>query len=202
MLVGDGVTGLGAVGVVVGTVVAVRGVPVVVGGDAVHQDGLHPGSAAAVEPGEAPETQETQGTGPLADESPSQEDAASEQETQVLRPEDQNSAGSAADEPGDDGPDRVVWSTETDSAAEPVEEPAAQGPVDGEPVAAGPEPSTTGTADDTAVGEPGASEEVEREEPTLAEESSSHEFFDRESSDKGSGDSRISRASRFLRRRE
>jgi hypothetical protein len=42
---------------------------------------------------------------------------------------------------------------------------------------------------------------VEREEPTLAEESSSHEFFDRENREEEQ-DSRISRASRFLRRRD
>jgi cell division initiation protein len=53
--------------------------------------------------------------------------------------------------------------------------------------------------------EPGADEEVEREEPTLAEESRSQDFFDREqSSTEGEdrGNSRIFRASRFLRRRE
>jgi len=41
---------------------------------------------------------------------------------------------------------------------------------------------------------------VGRDEPTLAEESSSQEFFDREESEQR--DSRIFRASRFLRRRE
>ena len=48
--------------------------------------------------------------------------------------------------------------------------------------------------------------EVEREETTLAEESSSQSFFDREEGEEtpqeGGGDSRIFRASRFLRRRE
>ena len=51
-----------------------------------------------------------------------------------------------------------------------------------------------------------AEEDVEREEPALAEESSSQSFFDREegeaSSEEGGQDSRIFRASRFLRRRE
>src|SRR3712207_4527366 len=51
-----------------------------------------------------------------------------------------------------------------------------------------------------------AAEEVDREEPTLAEERSSESFFDRErggtSSQEGEQDSRIFRASRFLRRRE
>jgi cell division initiation protein len=53
--------------------------------------------------------------------------------------------------------------------------------------------------------EPGADEEVDREEPTLAEESRSHDFFDREGSStvgEDRGNSRIFRASRFLRRRE
>ncbi len=56
-----------------------------------------------------------------------------------------------------------------------------------------------------AVEQPAAAEEVEREEPSLAEESRSQEFFDREqeaSPEQGRRDSRIFRASRFLRRRE
>ncbi len=50
------------------------------------------------------------------------------------------------------------------------------------------------------VSEPEAADEVEQEEPSLAEESSSQEFFDREQGERS--DSRIFRASRFLRRRE
>jgi cell division initiation protein len=51
-----------------------------------------------------------------------------------------------------------------------------------------------------------AAEEVEREEPALAEESTSQGFFDQKegggtSSEEGARDSRIFRASRFLRRR-
>jgi cell division initiation protein len=62
--------------------------------------------------------------------------------------------------------------------------------------------------EETAVAEPAPveepAEEVEREEPSLAEESSSESFFDREerSPEEGGQDSRIFRASRFLRRRE
>jgi cell division initiation protein len=56
-----------------------------------------------------------------------------------------------------------------------------------------------------AVDEP-AAEEVDSEEPTLAEESGSESFFDREggggTSQEGESESRIFRASRFLRRRE
>jgi hypothetical protein len=57
-----------------------------------------------------------------------------------------------------------------------------------------------------AAEEPTAAEDVEGEKPALAEESNSQRFFDREegrtSSEEGGEDSRIFRASRFLRRRE
>ena len=59
--------------------------------------------------------------------------------------------------------------------------------------------------EETRFPEPGADEEVDREEPTLAEESRSQDFFDREGSStvgEDRGNSRIFRASRFLRRRE
>jgi hypothetical protein len=67
------------------------------------------------------------------------------------------------------------------------------------------EPSTAQDETDQteAVQEPPGAEaasEVEREEPSLAEESSSQQFFDREEGEQS--DSRILRASRFLRRRE
>ena len=63
------------------------------------------------------------------------------------------------------------------------------------------EPSTAqGVSDqESAVSEPEAASEVEREEPSLAEERSSEQFFDKEGEH---SDSRIFRASRFLRRRE
>ena len=66
------------------------------------------------------------------------------------------------------------------------------------------EPSTASgsTSGEPVDGAPGAADEVEHEEePTLAEESRSHEFFDRETREEEK-DSRISRASRFLRRRD
>ena len=66
------------------------------------------------------------------------------------------------------------------------------------------EPSTvrdeTWQVDEPPVSEPEAAGEVEREEPALAEETSSQEFFDRDEEEQA--DSRIFRASRFLRRRE
>jgi hypothetical protein len=103
------------------------------------------------------------------------EPAADEQPTAVIRPE---------------------WS-------EPIaDEPHAQDPEVVEPEV---EPSTAQDGTDQTGQEPPASEpeaasEVEREEPSLAEESSSGQFFDREEGEPS--DSRVSRASRFLRRRE
>jgi cell division initiation protein len=109
--------------------------------------------------------------------------------TEVIRPED-----AQTEEPLGEGP----------LAEEPpVEEPQAEseGPEGAEPEA---EPSTAQgeTGQEPADSEPEAAGEVEREEPSLAEESSSHEFFDRGETTQDRGDSRIFRASRFLRRRE
>ena len=82
-------------------------------------------------------------------------------------------------------------------------EPLAEDPEVVEPEV---EPSTAQDASDQAeavqespVSGPEAASEVEREEPSLAEESSSEQFFDKEGEH---SDSRIFRASRFLRRRE
>jgi cell division initiation protein len=104
--------------------------------------------------------------------------------------------------------------TETTQRIEPEQTP----PQTTEPVVEEREPpaaiSEPAAEPDTEVGsvteEPAPAEEpakdVEREEPSLAEESSSHGFFDREeggaSSEESGRDSRIFRASRFLRRRE
>ncbi len=178
------------------------------------QDAEDPGATQRIEPATAAAVgpEEGGGTGPLA-EGPSthepspQEAPVGEQETQVLRPESQDA----------DESEPVVWSTETSAADEPVaQEPAAQEPAateepaTDEPVAEGPvaeemDPSTTrAEAPSDAAAEPGAEEEVgvDREETSLAEESQSHEFFDKDSTRQERGDSRISRASRFLRRRE
>jgi cell division initiation protein len=86
--------------------------------------------------------------------------------------------------------------------AEGSEPPETEDPEVAEPEV---EPSTAqGDTDHTeATQEPPVTEaasEVEREEPSLAEESSSQQFFDREEGEQS--DSRMSRASRFLRRRE
>ncbi|MDQ2672767.1 MAG: hypothetical protein M3Y38_08095, partial [Actinomycetota bacterium] len=84
-----------------------------------------------------------------------------------------------------------------------TDEPEAEDPEVVEPEV---EPSTAQDASDQAevvqespVSEPEAASEVEREELSLAEERSSEQFFDKEGEH---SDSRIFRASRFLRRRE
>jgi cell division initiation protein len=103
--------------------------------------------------------------------------------------------------PADEQPTEIIRVEETGPlTAEPAtEEPPAEDPEVAEPEV---EPSTAQDAyiQEPPVSEPDAVDEVEREEPSLAEESSSQEFFDREQS--GQSDSRIFRASRFLRRRE
>jgi cell division initiation protein len=110
------------------------------------------------------------------EQSEAQEEAplVEEQPTEVLRTED---LGPLADEPEE----------------LPAEEPEV-------------EPSTaqdeTQRFEEPPVSEPEAADEVEvqQEETSLAEESSSQEFFDREQAEQG--DSRAFRASRFLRPRE
>ncbi len=77
------------------------------------------------------------------------------------------------------------------------EEARAEGPLAEEPPA-----EESSEAGEPEVSEPEAAGEVEREEPSLAEGSNSDEFFDREEPSRDRGDSRIFRASRFLRRRE
>jgi cell division initiation protein len=109
----------------------------------------------------------------VPEQSEAQEEAplAEEQPTEVLRAEDM---GPLADEPD--------------------EAPAEEQEV---------EPSTardeTHRFEEPPVSEPADEVGVEQEETSLARESSSQEFFDREEEQ---GDSPVSRASRFLRRRE
>lgn len=169
-----------------------------------------PGATQRIEPATAAavETEEGGGTGPLAEGSPPQEPSAQEtpvgeQETQVLRPEEPAPADPATDEGDANGSDQVVWSTES-AADEPVaREPATAESATGDPAAEGPVTEEAPSEADHSS-EPGAGEEggVDREGSSLAEESRSHEFFDDDSTRQQGGDSRISRASRFLRRRE
>ena len=132
-------------------------------------------AATEAEPEGASGDESLQGTVPLADEPPQ-----GAQETQVLSP-----GGSMTFGPETDGP-QTAPAAEDAPAAEPVaEEPVAEEPAAEEAVATEPEsePSTAsgGTTGEPAASGPGASDEVEREEEK---------------------ESRISRASRFLRRRD
>jgi cell division initiation protein len=90
----------------------------------------------------------------------------------------------------------VEPSTASHESAAGQEEPAVEEPgATEEPV----------PPEEPAAVEEAAAQDVEREEPSLAEESGSQRFFDREEGGTSSSeekDNRISRASRFLRRRE
>ena len=136
-----------------------------------------PGATQSLEPEIREEEFAAAEVSPEHPETTGDEPPAEEQPTQVLRT---------------DGP----LGAEPETEESPAEEPPA-----GEPEVAEPEVEPS-TAQGETVQQPPESEaadEVEREEPALAEESSSQEFFD---SEEERGDSRIFRASRFLRRRE
>jgi cell division initiation protein len=151
----------------------------------------------------------TEPTGGLVDETASAEDDAA---TQTIGPQ--------VAEPTPEEIDSEIAELEaTEPEMEPStsEEPPAQTdtqnlgpapeireePAQTEQPAQADEPAPTNEAAPAA--DP-AADEVDREEPTLAEERSSESFFDRGegggSSQEGEQDSRIFRASRFLRRRE
>ena len=109
--------------------------------------------------------------------------AADEQPTEVIRME-----GS--------GP----LAAESETAERPAEDPEVAEP-EVEPSTAQDESESSETVQsEPPVSEPEAADEGDREEPSLAQESSSQEFFDSEQDERS--DSRIFRASRFLRRRE
>ncbi len=120
---------------------------------------------------------------PTDGESDVQEDvpAAGEQPTEVIRTE---GSGPLAAEP-------VETPAEDPEVEEPEVEPSTEQEETESPEAVPSEPPVSG---------PDAADEVEREEPSLAQESTSQEFFDNEQDE--SSDSRIFKASRFLRRRE
>ena len=103
-----------------------------------------------------------------------EEPLAEEQQTEVLRTE---------------GTGPLAGETEEAPAEEPEVESSTAG-------------DETQQFEEPPVSEPEAAEEVqvEQEETSLAQESSSQEFFDREQAEQG--DNRAFRASRFLRRRE
>jgi cell division initiation protein len=109
--------------------------------------------------------------------------AADEQPTEVIRTE---GSGPLAAEP-----ETIEPPAEDPEVTEPEVEPSmAQDESD----------SSEAVQHEPPVAEPEAADEVEREEPSLAQESSSQEFFESERGERS--DSRIFRASRFLRRRE
>ncbi len=118
-----------------------------------------------------PEQSEAQAEAPAADEQP----------TEVLRAEDM---GPLAGEPeAEEAPPGEPEVAEPEAEPSTAQDENLQGEV--------PEAAATGSE---------AADEIEREEPALAQESSSQEFFDKEEGEQR--DSRIFRASRFLRRRE
>jgi cell division initiation protein len=98
------------------------------------------------------------------------EPAMDEQPTEVIRPE--------GSEPETEDPEVAEPEVEPSTAQDEMDQPVQEPPVS----------------------VPEAASEVEREEPSLAEESSSQQFFDRQEGERA--DSRTYRASRFLRRRE
>jgi cell division initiation protein len=124
-------------------------------------------------------------------------------EEPVPRDAEDTLSGLEAVEPGEVEPE-VQEAPAADEQPTEVIRAEPTGPLAAEPEVVEPEVEPS-TAQDEAVQEPPASrpetaDEVEREEPSLAQESSSQEFFDRDRGDQS--DSRIFRASRFLRRRE
>jgi cell division initiation protein len=131
--------------------------------------------------------------------------------------------GESAEQPAPSEPELAREEVETGVEAEDVAHPAEEDAAatqriepEGVPAETPPEAEPVGSQEPDSEAEPAveepqpaeepAAEEVEREEPTLAEESTSQGFFDGEEGggtapDEGTGDSRIFRASRFLRRR-
>ena len=122
---------------------------------------------------------------PVEEEPEAPEDvrAADEQPTEVIRTE--------GSEPFATAPEAAEPPAEDPEVAEPEVEPSTVQDESDSPGAVQSEPPES---------ESEAADDVEQEEPSLAQESSSQEFFDREQGDPS--DSRIFRASRFLRRRE
>jgi cell division initiation protein len=120
---------------------------------------------------------------PVDEEPDVQEDvpAAGEQPTELIRTE---GSGPLAAEPAE-------TPAEDPEVAEPEVEPSTEQEETQSPEAVPSEPPVSG---------PEAADEVEREEPSLSQESTSQEFFENEQGE--SSDSRIFKASRFLRRRE
>ena len=147
-----------------------------------------------------------------------QEEARSAEEAMVTE-EAMNAAGMVPEPPGAqdtlsglENPEPAEENSEVQEIGSAADEqptavePETEAPISEDPEVAEPEVEPSAVQEETdqteAVQEPPVTEaasEVEREEPSLAEESSSQQFFDK---DGEHADSRIFRASRFLRRRE
>jgi cell division initiation protein len=121
----------------------------------------------------------------------------------------QDALSGLVDEPAEEGLEIQEMGSTVDEQPTAVIGAEGSEPETEDPEVAEPEVEPSTAQDDThhteAVQEPPVSEpevasEVEREEPSLAQESSSQQFFDRREGEQS--DSRIFRASRFLRRRE
>jgi cell division initiation protein len=140
------------------------------------------------------------GVVPEGDEEPVSQDAEDTLSgLEVVKPVEEDSGvqeiGSAADEQ----PTAVIRAEGSEPLAD---EPETEVPISEHHEVVEPSTAQDETDQTEAVQEPPSTEaasEVEQEEPSLAEESSSQHFFDREGEQ---SDSRIFRASRFLRRRE
>ena len=168
----------------------------------------HEGDYAAPEPEDARQTGPEPSEGVVVEAASAEDDAA----TQRIEPE---TTGGPTPEEFDS---EIAEMEATEPEIEPAstsEAPVAptETPDPGAPPGAEPIPDEPPAVDEPAAVDESAppkeqspAGEVEREEPTLAEESSSQSFFDREergeTPQEGGGDSRIFRASRFLRRRE
>src|SRR5215207_7746407 len=150
---------------------------------------------------EAMVTAEAMAAAGMVQEPPDAQDTLSGLE--VAEPADEDpevqETGSAADEQ----PTAVIRAEGSELLADALETEVT---VSEDPEVAEPEVEPSAAHDETdqaeAVQEPPGPEvasEVEHEEPSLAEESSSEQSFDKEG---GQSDSRVFRASRFLRRRE
>jgi cell division initiation protein len=100
----------------------------------------------------------------------------------------------------DEQPTAVIRAEGSEPLAEPETEDPEVAEPEVEPSTAQGEPDQAEAVQESPVSEPETASEVEREEPSLAEESSSGQFFDREEGEQS--DSRVNRASRYLRRRE
>ncbi len=151
----------------------------------------------------------------VAREAATHEQGLTEPTTEPVIAQEETEVGSEGESTAEDAEaTQRIELGETSPQSESVEEAPESEPSTGthEPAAAQPDTEEVSVHEAPAPAErPSAAEEpaaadVEREEPSLADESSSQTFFDREeggaSSEEGGGDSRIFRASRFLRRRE